>query len=189
MNSFVIACECGFKRGYNSFSHTAQPHTSPTQLNHTPHPHSSATQHSAWLSTVPGSAQCLVQHSAWLSTVPGSAQCLAQHSAWFSECSADRTVRVLGPGLRRLHKPGPKASGHKKGKKLLFGSSNQILCLFLTISKLHLKLSMTLNRDSLTCTVLVYDVKYKLKQHLRSHEIELLLGVLTHACRHIETQL
>ena len=24
--------------------------------------------------------------------------------------------------------------------------------------------------------VLVYDVKYKLKQHLRSHEIELLLG-------------
>ena len=33
------------------------------------------------------------------------------------ECSADRTVRVLSPGLRRLHKLGPRASGHKKGEK------------------------------------------------------------------------
>ena len=33
------------------------------------------------------------------------------------ECSEDRTIRFLGPGLRRLSKLGPKAPGHKKNKK------------------------------------------------------------------------
>jgi hypothetical protein len=33
------------------------------------------------------------------------------------ECSGDRTIRFLGPGLRRLSRLGPKASGHKKGKQ------------------------------------------------------------------------